>query len=63
MREMLEEKGIETRSEHPEYVVLGYDTEIDYEKTLQSEYLPSCWRPIGRESPRHGVPVTRWWTA
>ena len=32
MREMLEEKGIETRSKSPQYVVLGYDTEIDYEK-------------------------------
>lgn len=35
MREMLEEKGIETRSENPQYVVLGYDTEIDYEKIAQ----------------------------
>ena len=32
MREMLEERGIKTRSEQPEYVVLGYDTEINYEK-------------------------------
>ena len=32
MREMLEERGIATNSETPEYVVLGYDTEISYEK-------------------------------
>ena len=32
MRSMMEEVGITTRDENPEYVVLGYDTEIDYEK-------------------------------
>jgi len=32
MRNMLESRGIATRSEKPEYVVLGYDTEINYEK-------------------------------
>lgn len=32
MREMLEERGITTDSNNPEYVVLGYDTEINYEK-------------------------------
>ena len=32
MRSMLEEEGIETSSEQPEFVVLGYDTEISYEK-------------------------------
>ena len=32
MREMMEEAGISTRDENPQYVVLGYDTEIDYEK-------------------------------
>ena len=29
---MMEDVGITTRDENPEYVVLGYDTEIDYEK-------------------------------
>ena len=29
---MMEEVGIATRSTSPQYVVLGYDTEIDYEK-------------------------------
>ena len=32
MRVMLEEKGIEADSSEPQYVVLGYDTEINYEK-------------------------------
>tara|TARA_B100001113_G_scaffold324355_1_gene295922 strand:+ start:52 stop:843 length:792 start_codon:yes stop_codon:yes gene_type:complete len=32
MREMLEESGISTISDAPEVVVLGYDTEISYEK-------------------------------
>jgi len=32
MREMLEENGFSTNSEEPELVVLGYDTEISYEK-------------------------------
>ena len=32
MREMLQDEGIVTDSENPEYVVLGYDTEIDYRK-------------------------------
>ncbi|MDC3290976.1 HAD-IIA family hydrolase [Euryarchaeota archaeon] len=32
MRSMLEEVGVSTRSGEPQYVVLGYDTEINYEK-------------------------------
>ena len=32
MRSMLEEVGVSTRSNEPQYVVLGYDTQIDYEK-------------------------------
>ena len=32
MRAMLEEAGVETRSESPHYVILGYDTEVTYEK-------------------------------
>ncbi len=32
MCEMMEAAGISTRDENPQYVVLGYDTEIDYEK-------------------------------
>ncbi len=32
MKEMLEAAGVSTDSEDPQYVVLGYDTEITYEK-------------------------------
>ena len=32
MCKMMEDVGISTRDETPEYVVLGYDTEINYEK-------------------------------
>lgn len=32
MRSMLEDAGVGTRDEQPEYVVLGYDTEITYAK-------------------------------
>ena len=32
MREMLEDAGVSTRSETPQYVILGYDTEVNYEK-------------------------------
>jgi len=32
MRDMLEEAGVSTDSTEPQYVVLGYDTEITYEK-------------------------------
>lgn len=32
MCQMMEDVGISTRDEYPEYVVLGYDTEINYEK-------------------------------
>ena len=32
MREMIEGAGVSTDSESPQYVVLGYDTEITYEK-------------------------------
>lgn len=32
MREMLEDAGISTNSDKPQFVVLGYDTEISYEK-------------------------------
>ena len=32
MCQMMEDVGISTRDDNPQYVVLGYDTEIDYEK-------------------------------
>lgn len=36
MCEMMEEKGITTRDGNPQYVVLGYDTQVDYEKLCQA---------------------------
>jgi len=36
MREMLESSGFSTASDDPEYVVLGYDTEINYDKLATS---------------------------
>ena len=40
MKEMLEDAGISTESENPQFVVLGYDTEITYQKlTKASIYL------------------------
>jgi HAD superfamily hydrolase (TIGR01450 family) len=32
MREMFTKAGLDSESEHPDYVVLGYDTEITYDK-------------------------------
>jgi HAD superfamily hydrolase (TIGR01450 family) len=51
MREMLEEKGIETRSEQPEYVVLGYDTEIDYEKLSKASIFLHAGVPLVASHP------------
>lgn len=64
MRSMLEEEGIETSSEQPEFVVLGYDTEISYEKlATASIHLhegvqlvashPDMVCPSPRGTPRH----------
>ena len=40
MRDMLEKYGIQTDSSEPQYVVLGYDTEINYHKiSTASIYL------------------------
>lgn len=51
MREMLEEKGIETRSKNPQYVVLGYDTEIDYEKISQASIFLHKGIPLVASHP------------
>lgn len=51
MREMLEEKGIETRSKNPQYVVLGYDTEIDYEKIAQASIFLHKGVPLVASHP------------
>ena len=51
MREMLEERGIETRSKSPQYVVLGYDTEIDYEKIAQGSIFLHKGVPLVASHP------------
>lgn len=51
MREMLEEKGISTRSESPQYVVLGYDTEIDYEKISRASIFMHSGVPLVASHP------------
>ena len=51
MREMLEERGIETRSEQPEYVVLGYDTEINYEKLSKASVFLHAGVPLVASHP------------
>tara|TARA_B100001996_G_C18578675_1_gene561364 strand:- start:95 stop:871 length:777 start_codon:yes stop_codon:yes gene_type:complete len=38
MQEMLEAVNIKTKSEDPEYVVLGYDTEINYDKLSKASF-------------------------
>lgn len=51
MREMLEEKGIETKSSQPEYVVLGYDTEITYDKIAQASIFMHAGVPLVASHP------------
>ena len=48
---MLEEKGIETQSETPEYVVLGYDTEINYEKLSKASIFLHAGIPLVASHP------------
>ena len=63
MRSMLEEEGIETSSEQPEFVVLGYDTEISYEKLATASIhlhegvkLVASHPDMVCPSPRGGLP-------
>ena len=65
MRSMLEEEGIETSSEQPEFVVLGYDTEISYEKLATASIhlhegvqLVASHPDMVCPSPRGGLPDT-----
>ena len=65
MREMLEDVGIETRSTDPQYVVLGYDTEINYEKLSTASILMHRGVPMVVShpdmvcpSPEGGLPDT-----
>tara|TARA_B100000945_G_scaffold296002_1_gene273959 strand:+ start:58 stop:846 length:789 start_codon:yes stop_codon:yes gene_type:complete len=65
MKEMLEGRGLITDSNEPEYVVLGYDTEVTYEKlSMASIYLHngvpmvSSHPDVVCPSPEGGLPDT-----
>ena len=51
MCEMLEEKGINTYSQNPQIVVLGYDTEINYEKLSNASILLHRGIPLVASHP------------
>ena len=51
MKQMLEQNGISTQSEQPEYVVLGYDTEITYEKLAQASIFLHSGVPLVASHP------------
>ena len=63
MRSMLEDVGIDTRCKQPQYVVLGYDTEINYEKLTNASIhlhngvpLVASHPDIVCPSPEGGLP-------
>ena len=65
MREMLEDVGINTNSGSPQYVVLGYDTEITYEKLSTASVhlhkgvpMVSSHPDVVCPSPEGGLPDT-----
>ncbi len=51
MKEMLEGSGIVTNSSNPEYVVLGYDTEISYEKIATASIHMHAGVPLVASHP------------
>jgi HAD superfamily hydrolase (TIGR01450 family) len=51
MREMLENKGISTTSSRPQFVVLGYDTEINYEKIATASTFLHSGIPLVASHP------------
>jgi HAD superfamily hydrolase (TIGR01450 family) len=51
MREMLEQQGIATNSPNPQYVVLGYDTEISYQKISQASIFLHAGIPLVASHP------------
>ena len=64
MCEMMESIGISTRDENPEFVVLGYDTEINYEKISTASIHMHKGVPLVAShpdmvcpSPNGGLPV------
>ena len=65
MREMLVSAGVNTESEKPQYVVLGYDTEITYEKLSNASIhlhrgipMVSSHPDVVCPSPDGGLPDT-----
>ena len=65
MRSMLEGVGIKTHSNQPQYVVLGYDTEINYEKLTAASIhlhngvpLVASHPDVVCPSPEGGLPDT-----
>ena len=51
MRSMLEAIGVETSSADPEYVVLGYDTELSYEKIARASIHMHAGVPLVASHP------------
>ena len=51
MRSMLEDQGIATSSSDPEYVVLGYDTELTYDKIAQASIHMHAGVPLVASHP------------
>ena len=51
MCEMLEENGIKTNSDDPEIIVLGYDTEINYDKLTKSSIFLHKGIPLVASHP------------
>ena len=65
MRGMLEENGVSTNSQEPEFVVLGYDTEISYDKLSTASVhlhngvpMVACHPDMVCPSPNGGLPDT-----
>ena len=51
MRSMVEAIGVSTESPDPEYVVLGYDTELTYEKIAQASIHMHAGVPLVASHP------------
>jgi len=65
MRSMLESAGLSTRSDTPQYVILGYDTEITYDKIEMASVHLHAGVPLVAShpdvvcpDPRGGLPDT-----
>ena len=51
MRSMLEAIGVNTQSSNPQYVVLGYDTELTYDKIAQASIHMHAGVPLVTSHP------------